>query len=451
MPREDAPQVRDDELHERLARIEERLTDADGRETTAALSALADRMVELRAAAERPDESAGALHERLDALEAALGESRTDGFSERLHGIAAALDEVRDLQRRPPEPDAELYASLERIESLAAAQISRETLDYVQPSGPDAGEIAGRVHEAMIQRFDAVEQSLRDAIGSAAPSVPDAGEIAGRVQDAVAARLDAVEQSLREAIADAAPAVPEAGEIAGRVHDALAGRLSRLESAVHERPESDALGELSARLDEIRSALDRDRNAELAAQLERLQDELRGELAGTRERVERLDGELVGRVGELLHRLGGLDEVREGLARVEQAAADHMSAGQVERIEVLTADLRAALADPPGAATLSRLVSQSHNALADRIASFERALESRPDEAAPIPEERSETSFMAMVPTPEGYRLVSMDGLLPHPGATFAIEGEGRTLEVARLGPSPIPGDRRRCVYLQPV
>jgi chromosome segregation ATPase len=181
----EVPPRRDDELHERLARIEAVLTHAedDDGETTAALSALADRMVELRAAVERPDESMVALHERLDALEAALGESRTDGVAERLHGIAAALDEVRDLQRRPPEPDAELYASLERIESLAAAHVSREPLEDVRPSGPDAGEIAGRVREAVGERLDGVEHSLREAIAAAASKSPDAGEIAGRIHE----------------------------------------------------------------------------------------------------------------------------------------------------------------------------------------------------------------------------------------------------------------------------
>jgi hypothetical protein len=45
-----------------------------------------------------------------------------------------------------------------------------------------------------------------------------------------------------------------------------------------------------------------------------------------------------------------------------------------------------------------------------------------------------------------GYELVEQDGELPAIGAQ--IEVEGKPLRVTKIGPSPLPGDRRMCAYL---
>jgi hypothetical protein len=46
-----------------------------------------------------------------------------------------------------------------------------------------------------------------------------------------------------------------------------------------------------------------------------------------------------------------------------------------------------------------------------------------------------------------GYELVEQHGDPPAVGAS--VEVEGRQLRVAKLGPSPLPGDRRVCAYLE--
>jgi hypothetical protein len=152
----------------------------------------------------------------------------------------------------------------------------------------------------------------------------------------------------------------------------------------------------------------------------------------------------------VLHALG------ERLTRIEATVTDRLDVEQLGRLEELIAELRVALADPPGTATLSRLVAQSHNALADRIAGFEQAVAGRNDTPVPAPsppaeqsaESRSEpASFVALVPSPEGYGLAIMDGLLPDPGTTVRV-GEADRI-VVRVGPSPLPGDRRRCAFLE--
>ena len=48
---------------------------------------------------------------------------------------------------------------------------------------------------------------------------------------------------------------------------------------------------------------------------------------------------------------------------------------------------------------------------------------------------------------PTGYELRERDGELPALGAVLDEE-EGRMV-VTRIGPSPLPGDDRRCAYLQ--
>jgi hypothetical protein len=48
-----------------------------------------------------------------------------------------------------------------------------------------------------------------------------------------------------------------------------------------------------------------------------------------------------------------------------------------------------------------------------------------------------------------GYELRERDGELPSVGAVLDVD-ESRQ-QVNRIAPSPIPGDNRRCVYLQPA
>ena len=55
--------------------------------------------------------------------------------------------------------------------------------------------------------------------------------------------------------------------------------------------------------------------------------------------------------------------------------------------------------------------------------------------------------WVAFVASPEGYRLLEREGAPPACHAT--VELEGVAFCVLRLGPSPLPGDRRRCAFLE--
>ena len=57
------------------------------------------------------------------------------------------------------------------------------------------------------------------------------------------------------------------------------------------------------------------------------------------------------------------------------------------------------------------------------------------------------SGFVLFVPTAAGYRLAGPDGLVPKPGERLRVDDEW--YRVLRLGPSPLPADRRRCVFLE--
>ena len=58
-----------------------------------------------------------------------------------------------------------------------------------------------------------------------------------------------------------------------------------------------------------------------------------------------------------------------------------------------------------------------------------------------------EQHHLLFVPRGRGYDLIDREGAAPEAGSE--IEFEGRLL-VLKVGPSPLPGDERRCAYVIP-
>jgi hypothetical protein len=54
---------------------------------------------------------------------------------------------------------------------------------------------------------------------------------------------------------------------------------------------------------------------------------------------------------------------------------------------------------------------------------------------------------LLFVPSADGYVLLERNGSAPAAGATADVDGVA--FVVLRLGPSPLPGDRRRCAFLE--
>ncbi len=58
----------------------------------------------------------------------------------------------------------------------------------------------------------------------------------------------------------------------------------------------------------------------------------------------------------------------------------------------------------------------------------------------------SEGTYLLFVWTPNGYELREQQGELPETGGEIEV-GEQR-LRVAKIAPSPLPGDSRLCAYV---
>jgi hypothetical protein len=56
--------------------------------------------------------------------------------------------------------------------------------------------------------------------------------------------------------------------------------------------------------------------------------------------------------------------------------------------------------------------------------------------------------YLLFVPAPHGYELVEREGEVPPVGSEVEADG-GRAYVVTKLAPSPLPGDTRRCAYVQ--
>jgi hypothetical protein len=73
-----------------------------------------------------------------------------------------------------------------------------------------------------------------------------------------------------------------------------------------------------------------------------------------------------------------------------------------------------------------------------------------PDNPAPsaVPNPApSVEGHVLLVPSPDGYRLLEREGAPPAQGDLLDVDND--RFSVLRLGPSPLPADRRRCAYLQ--
>jgi hypothetical protein len=55
-------------------------------------------------------------------------------------------------------------------------------------------------------------------------------------------------------------------------------------------------------------------------------------------------------------------------------------------------------------------------------------------------------AYLVFVSKPTGYDLREQEGEPPAVGSE--IEQDGKLLRVAKVAPSPLPGDRRPCAYL---
>jgi hypothetical protein len=152
-------------------------------------------------------------------------------------------------------------------------------------------------------------------------------------------------------------------------------------------------------------------------------------------------------LGQLLLQRGLLDE-----EQLEIALAEHMSSGKMLG-EVLVAHgwltqgQIAELLDEQRTAGAGEDQARGIYLLRTRVAEAEAELEQPAVTEAPEPEPAEpDPGHVLFVWSPSGYALLARAGEPPPVGSEVGVSG-GR-LVVVKIGPSPLPGDRRRCAYL---
>ncbi len=152
-------------------------------------------------------------------------------------------------------------------------------------------------------------------------------------------------------------------------------------------------------------------------------------------------------LGQLVLQRGLLDE-----EQLEIALAEHMSSGKMLG-EVLvehgwlTQGQIAELLDDQRAAVAGQGETRGIHLLRTRVAEAEAELEQPAADEAPGPERvEPDPGHVLFVWSPAGYALLARAGEPPPVGSEVGVSG-GR-LVVVKIGPSPLPGDRRRCAFL---
>ena len=137
---------------------------------------------------------------------------------------------------------------------------------------------------------------------------------------------------------------------------------------------------------------------------------------------------------------------------LEETRAAHVAArreaGRLEsrcaELEPLEALLAQANADVTARAeSLAKLAAELEATQAE-LQTVQTELAERPE---PPPVEEPAATHVVFLPSAKGYALAELPGPTPDPGAYEDVD-EVRFV-VSRIGPSPLPADRRRCAYLE--
>jgi chromosome segregation ATPase len=238
-----------------------------------------------------------------------------------------------------------------------------------------------------------------------------------------------------------------------------------LQSAASEKDsEAARAAELAAELEQLRNRQDEDATAQL--------QELAEQREAAEARAQALDAELValreqaaGQDEGLAAQVSGLNDALQELTVERDAALER--AGSLEpEVESLRDQLRDAVSripvDGPQAdiADLRRQLSTRERRLAEGVGEIakmnrehrallqlvERQFQLE-ETTTSLPEPKSEAAHVLFVPSATGYALLERDGVAPEAGDI--VEVDGARYVVRRHGPSPLPGPRRRCAYLE--
>ncbi len=384
------------------------------------------------AAAPQPDPAVAGADARIQELESKLHAVLTErnSLAQSFNELQARLSDAA--QAREAGVNAEVQERVGALESqLQAAAANRDELERAQQqAAARIAELEGRLAETADdhQRLDSELETLR----AAAAGRDDA---LGRVT-ALEAELEEIRSRGNE---DSSTELREVAE----QRRAAQERAEALESDVTQLREQLETALRSA-------AEEKDSESARAAELE-------AELAALREQSSGQD--------DAVAQVSGLNEALQALT-AERDAAFERAASLEPEVESLRNKLRDATAHIPGdglqadVSELRRQLTARERRLAESVGEIakmnrehrallqlvERQFQLE-DTATAMPEESSEVAHVLFVPSAAGYTLLERDGFAPEAGDT--VEVDGSRYVVRRHGPSPLPGPRRRCAYLE--
>jgi chromosome segregation ATPase len=354
--------------------------------------------------------------------------------------------------------ESQLHAVLTERNSLAQSFNELQTRLSEAAQAHEAGvsaEVQERVGalEAQLQAAAANREELERAQQQAAERI---AELEGRLAETAENRheLDTELQTLRTIAAGRDAALEKAAVLEAELEQLRAhgneDSSSQLQELAQQREAADARAHaLENDLAQLREQTESE--AARAAALE-------AELAALREQSSGHDENLAAQVS-------GLNEALQALT-VERDAALQRAAALEPEVESLRDQLRDASAHAPvdgshvDVSELQRQLAARERRLAESVGEIakmnrehrallqlvERQFQLE-ETTTSIPEPRGETAHVLFVPSATGYTLVERDGIAPEAGDIVEVDG-GRYI-VRRHGPSPLPGPRRRCAYLE--
>jgi chromosome segregation ATPase len=403
--------------------------------------------------------SSNRLHEERtahDGTKRMLEEARGE-----LGAAGQELADWRERAARAEDSDEKAQAAARLVELEATATELRAELDARErelsaASNEVQAQLAAETNrlEDELKALRDQHQGSKDAIAALTAQVDEQRACAvesQRLLDEARAEADALQATVAELHSELDKARKEGGESQAAVA-ALTAQLDE------KRASGD---ELARRLDEARAD---------SAAFEATIAELREELSSREEKAEKFERKL----GELRTELAAGEEARsrEAAARVatetelaqlqsdalalsqdlEETRAAHVAArreaGRLEsrcaELEPLEALLAQANADVTARTeSLAELAAVLETTQAE-LQAVQTELAERPE---PPPVEEPAATHVVFLPSAKGYALAELPGPTPDRGAYEDVD-EVRFV-VSRIGPSPLPADRRRCAYLE--
>jgi DNA repair exonuclease SbcCD ATPase subunit len=413
--------------------------DAVAGDAKSALEAVASRVERVRAEVEQETAARGALatslRERLDELASLASE---------IPALRHVTEELREAGESEAASHTELAARLDAVSSTEAAE--RERLGAHLSSLVD--ELEQQLQQSLAQEKERAADDHRRLDEAVTGVEAEQRALSARL-DAEAERHAALEHvpgsldELRQARADDREELALAtGELAARIEDVAARVAAESAAAVQEiHRELSGLAqgsEEAKRLAQEAERLARERIEALRDELERITSATGWRLARLEQAVAAEDRhELVGRL-EALERQLGEHEAREDehVRMVERSVRKGL-----KRLSVKIAQEEATFVE--AGETLRTSLERLGRAVSATVSEEPEVAKTDMGTAAPV------TAYVAFVPTAGGYALVERDGPAPEVGDVVeSPEGQG-ALVVTRVGRSPLPFDRRPCVYLE--